>query len=62
MFYWLVQALAEYRSKMQINAKRVIMAMAANRFSIGDERDAGTLNVVGFDAAVPQVISELLRS
>ncbi len=57
-----IQALAEYRAKMQINAKLVIVAMAANRFSIGDEKDAGTLNVVGFDATVPQVISEFLRS
>ncbi len=57
-----VQALAEYRQKMKLDTKLVIVAMAANRFSIGDEKDAGTLNVVGFDASVPQVINEFLKN
>jgi 60 kDa SS-A/Ro ribonucleoprotein len=39
----------------------VIVAMAANRFSIGDTRDAGTMTVVGFDSTVPAVIADFLR-
>lgn len=55
------QAIAEYRRKMGIDAKLVVVAMASNRTSIGDPGDAGTLNVVGFDTTVPQVIAEFLR-
>lgn len=55
------QAIAEYRRKMGIDAKLVVVAMASNRTSIGDPKDAGTLNVVGFDTTVPQVIAEFLR-
>jgi 60 kDa SS-A/Ro ribonucleoprotein len=32
--------------------------MASNGFSIADPADAGMLDVVGFDAAVPQVIAD----
>jgi 60 kDa SS-A/Ro ribonucleoprotein len=55
------QALDAYRQKTGIAAKAVIVAMAANRFSIGDTRDAGTMTVVGFDATVPEVIADFLR-
>jgi len=55
------QAIAEYRKKMGIDAKLVVVAMASNRTSIGDPKDAGVLNVVGFDTSVPQVVSEFLR-
>jgi 60 kDa SS-A/Ro ribonucleoprotein len=55
------QAIAEYRRKMGIDAKLVVVAMASNRTTIGDPGDAGTLNVVGFDTTVPQVIAEFLR-
>lgn len=55
------QALDAYRQKTGIAAKAVIVAMAANRFSIGDTRDAGTMTVVGFDSTVPEVIADFLR-
>lgn len=54
------QAIAEYRKKMGIDAKLVVVAMASTRTTIGDPGDAGTLNVVGFDTSVPQVIGEFL--
>lgn len=57
-----VQALVEYRRKMQIDAKMIVVAMASNRASIADPKDAGTLDVQGFDASVPQVIAEFLRT
>ena len=32
--------------------------MAANRFTIADPQDRGMLDMVGFDSAAPQVISD----
>ena len=55
------QAIREYRKAMGIDAKLVVVAMASNRSSVADPGDAGTLNVVGFDTTVPQVIAEFLR-
>ena len=52
-----VQALREYRERMGIAAKLVVVAMASNGFSIADPDDAGMLDVVGFDAATPELIS-----
>jgi 60 kDa SS-A/Ro ribonucleoprotein len=54
------QALREYRERMGIAAKLVVVAMASNGFSIADPNDAGMLDVVGFDAAAPQVISDFI--
>jgi 60 kDa SS-A/Ro ribonucleoprotein len=52
------QALREYRQKMGINAKLIVVAMLANKFSIADPDDAGMLDVVGFDTATPQLIAD----
>jgi 60 kDa SS-A/Ro ribonucleoprotein len=52
------QALRAYRERMGIAAKLVVVAMASNGFSIADADDAGMIDVVGFDAATPQVISD----
>ena len=52
-----VNALAEYRRRMEIPAKLIVVAMTASRFSIADPDDAGMLDVVGFDAATPPVIA-----
>jgi 60 kDa SS-A/Ro ribonucleoprotein len=52
------QALRAYRERMGIAAKLVVVAMASNGFSVADPDDAGMLDVVGFDAATPQVISD----
>lgn len=55
------QAMARYRKAMGINSKLVVVAMASNRVSVSDPGDPGTLNVVGFDATVPQLISEFVK-
>lgn len=55
-----VQALQEYRRKTGIPARLVVVAMTANGFTIADPNDAGMLDVVGFDAAAPQVISDFI--
>jgi 60 kDa SS-A/Ro ribonucleoprotein len=53
-----VQALRAYRERTGIPAKLVVVGMASNGFSIADPDDAGMLDVVGFDTATPQVISD----
>ncbi len=54
------QALREYRERMGIAAKVVVVAMTSNGFSIADPDDAGMLDVVGFDTATPNVIADFL--
>lgn len=56
-----VQALRRYRERMGIAAKLVVVAMASNGFTIADPEDAGMLDVVGFDAAAPQLIADFAR-
>ncbi|HYW90280.1 MAG TPA: TROVE domain-containing protein, partial [Chloroflexota bacterium] len=53
-----VQALQQYRQKMGIPAKLIVQAFVANRFSIADPNDAGMLDVIGFDTAVPALIRD----
>jgi 60 kDa SS-A/Ro ribonucleoprotein len=55
------QALAEYRRRSGIDAKLVVVGMTATEFSIADPSDRGMLDVVGFDAAVPSLITEFAR-
>ena len=55
------QALQEYRAWSGIDARLVVVGMVANEFSIVDPEDAGQLDVVGFDTATPQLISEFAR-
>ena len=54
------QALRAYRERTGIAAKLVVVAMTSNGFSIADPDDAGMLDVVGFDTATPQVISDFI--
>ena len=54
------QALRDYRERMGIAAKLVVVAMASNGFTIADPDDAGMLDVVGFDAAAPSVITDFV--
>ena len=55
------QALRRYREATGIPAKLVVVGMASNGFSIADPDDAGMLDVVGFDAAAPQLIADFAR-
>lgn len=55
-----VQALKEYRQKMGIPAKLVVVGMTATEFTLADPNDAGMLDVVGFDTAAPAVISDFV--
>jgi 60 kDa SS-A/Ro ribonucleoprotein len=52
------EALRRYRDKMGRDAKLVVVGMTSNGFTIADPNDAGSLDVVGFDAAVPQILAD----
>lgn len=52
------QALQAYRRKTGIPAKLVSVGMTATQSSIADPKDTGMLDVVGFDTAAPQLISD----
>lgn len=52
------QALDKYRQKTGIAARSVVVCMAANKFSIADPKDAGMMDVVGFDTTVPTVLAD----
>lgn len=55
-----VQALRQYRQKMGIPAKLIVVGMVSNGFSIADPDDGGMLDCVGFDMATPQIMSEFI--
>ncbi len=51
------QAIVDYRQKTGIDAKMIVINMVANRTSLKYPSDVGSLDVVGFDASVPAIIS-----
>jgi 60 kDa SS-A/Ro ribonucleoprotein len=55
------EALREYRRTSRIDARLVVVGMVSNGFSIADPGDGGMLDVVGFDTATPQLVSDFAR-
>lgn len=55
------QALQKYRRQMGIDAKLIIVGMTSTGFTIANTNDAGMLDVVGFDSATPQIITDFIR-
>lgn len=56
-----IRAVDEYRRKMGIAAKLVVVAMASNRYTLARPSDPLNLDVVGLDPSVPNVIAQFLR-
>lgn len=54
-------ALKEYRQKMGIDAKLIVCATSSTGFTIADPNDKNSLDICGFDAATPQIISEFAK-
>jgi 60 kDa SS-A/Ro ribonucleoprotein len=53
------EALKKYRKEMNLpNTKLVVMGMQSNGFTIADPLDEGMLDVVGFDSASPQIVTD----
>ncbi|HTI77226.1 MAG TPA: TROVE domain-containing protein [Mycobacterium sp.] len=55
------QALRDYREKVNPQARLVVVSMTGTLNSITDPADPLSLEVSGFDAAVPQVIADFAR-
>lgn len=55
-----VQALKQYRNKYNPEAKLIVVGMVSNGFSIAEPDDPGMLDVVGFDTAAPQIMSQFV--
>jgi 60 kDa SS-A/Ro ribonucleoprotein len=56
-----VQALRAYRERSGRAARLIVVGLVSNGFSIADPDDAGMLDVVGFDASAPEVMSGFSR-
>lgn len=54
------KSLKEYREKMGINASLIVCGMSVTDFSVADPNDENSLDVVGMDANVPNVIRTFL--
>jgi len=52
------QALREYRQKMGIPAKLIVVGLTASKITIADPDDSGMLDVVGFDTASPEIMRQ----
>ena len=56
------QALKQYRKHIGKNdVRQIVMGMTASPFTIADPKDAYTLDVVGFDANVPALVTDFIR-
>jgi len=55
------QALEQYRASSGIQAKAVAYGMTATEFTVLDPKDPGSLNIVGFDTAGPQLAQDFVR-
>ena len=56
-----VQALRKYRAVLVPTAKLIVVGMTASGFTIADPADAGMLDVVGFDTATPELMTQFAR-
>lgn len=55
------QALADYRRKVGHDVRQAVVAMTATDYSVGDPLDPHSLDVAGFDAAVPNLLADFAR-
>ena len=55
-----VEALRQYRRQSGIPAKLIVVGMVSNEFTIADPDDAGMMDIVGFDSAVPELIADFV--
>lgn len=55
-----MDALRTYRQMVNREARLIVVGMTSTGFSIADREDAGTMDVVGFDASAPSLISNFI--
>jgi 60 kDa SS-A/Ro ribonucleoprotein len=51
-------SLRKYRKATGIDAKLMVIGMTATEFTIADPKDRGMMDVVGFDASTPRLVSD----
>jgi 60 kDa SS-A/Ro ribonucleoprotein len=54
------QALVAYREGLGIAARMIVVGMTATEVTIADPRDAGMLDVAGFDASAPAIMADFV--
>src|SRR5262249_47389685 len=52
------QALRQYREWSGIDARLVVVGLTATDFTIADPADPGMLDIAGFDAALPNLLTD----
>lgn len=55
------QALQAYRQKTGINAKMIVVATTATKYSVADPNDPGMMDIVGFSPDCPSVINSFAK-
>lgn len=55
-----MEALRQYRKTINPGARLIVVGMTSTGFTIADPEDAGSLDVVGFDASAPSLISNFI--
>ena len=55
------QALNQYRQKTGKFAKNIVLGMTASGFTVNDPDDAGGLDISGFSADVPQLVTQFAK-
>ncbi len=54
------EALKQYRNNINPEAKLVCVAFSATNYSVADPADAGQMDVVGFDSAIPAILRDFM--
>ena len=55
------ELLKKYRQKSGIDARMIVMATVASRFSVADPSDPLSLDIAGFDSATPALVADFSR-
>ena len=55
------QALEKYRRQVGRDVKQIVVGLTATNFTIADPKDPHSLDVVGFDSALPGLIAEFTK-
>ena len=53
--------LRNYRQRVGHEVRFITAAMVANRYSVADPKDPHMLDIVGFDAALPRLVSQFSK-
>ena len=55
------EAMKKYRKDIGVPAKMVVVSTMAHDYTIADPKDAGMLDICGFDASIPGLINDFIK-